>query len=166
MAACTWLYPMREESPVGTTLIEGIDVFSCVTGNASASSTASAGMPYSHGWRHRRSPHAAKRAERCSPECAQGSASLSTRGPSLASTAGSNVNVAASTKMTASMMPRLIERNAGLGTSITAVSEMRTVSPENRTAFPAVSIVTAVASCALSLDPKKAPRKRMTMNSA
>ncbi len=151
---------------MGTTLIEGIDVFNCVTGNASATSTPSAGTPNIHGWRHRRSPHAANRAERCSPECAQGSASLSTRGPSLASTAGSRVSVAASTKMTASMMPRLIERNAGLGTSITAVSEMRTVSPENRTAFPAVSIVTAVAASALSSEPKKAARKRITMNSA
>ncbi len=87
-------------------------------------------------------------------------------GPSFASTAGSSVSVAASTKMTASMIPRLMERNAGLGTSITAVSETSTVSPEKRTALPAVSIVTAVASLASSPEPKKAPRKRMTMTSA
>ena len=68
--------------------------------------------------------------------------------------------------MTASMIPRLVERNAGLGTSITALSEISTVTPENRTALPAVSIVTAVASAADSLEPKNAPRKRCTMNSA
>ena len=64
------------------------------------------------------------------------------------------------------MIPRLIERNAGLGTSITAESEIRTVTPENRTALPAVSIVTAVASSAVSWEPKNAPRKRCTMNRA
>ena len=68
--------------------------------------------------------------------------------------------------MTASMIPRLMLRNAGLGTSITAVSEISTVTPLNSTAFPAVSIVTAVASSGSSFEPKKAPRKRITMNSA
>ncbi len=58
------------------------------------------------------------------------------------------------------MMPRLIERKAGLGTSITALREMRTVSPEKRTALPAVSMVWAVASTGSSREPKKAPRKR------
>ncbi len=87
-------------------------------------------------------------------------------GPSLASTAGSSVSVAASTKMTASMMPRLMLRKAGLGTSITAVREIRTVAPLNSTALPAVSIVTAVASSASSSEPNSAPRKRMTMKSA
>ena len=91
---------------------------------------------------------------------------MSTRGPSLASTAGSSVSVAASTKMTASMIPRLIERNAGEGTSITALSEISTVIPLNSTALPAVSIATAVASTADSLWPKNAPRKRCTTNSA
>ena len=91
---------------------------------------------------------------------------MSTFGPSFASTAGSSVSVAASTKITASMMPRLMLRNAGLGTSITAVREISTVTPLNSTALPAVSIVTAVASWASSLEPKNAPRKRMTMNSA
>ncbi len=98
------------------------------------------------GCRQSRSPQAAKRGERCSPEWTQGSESLSTLGPSLASTAGSRVSVAASTKRTASMIPRLIERNAGLGTSITALSEISTVSPEKSTALPAVSIVCATAS--------------------
>jgi len=84
----------------------------------------------------------------------------------LARTAGSSVSVAASTKMTASMMPRLIDRNAGLGTSITALSEISTVTPLNSTAFPALSIVTAVASAALSREPKNAPRNRCTTNSA
>ena len=68
--------------------------------------------------------------------------------------------------MTLIMIPSAIERNAGLGTSITAESEIRTVAPENRTAFPAVSIVTATASRASRPEPKKAPRKRWTMKSA
>ena len=76
------------------------------------------------------------------------------------------MSVAASTKITASMIPRLIERKAGLGTSITAVSEISTVRPENSTALPAVSIVAAAASSALSRPPKRAPRKRITMKRA
>ena len=89
-----------------------------------------------------------------------------TFGPSFASTAGSRVSVAASTKTTLTMIPSAVDRNAGLGTSSTAESETSTVDPENRTAFPAVSIVTATASRAPSRDPKKAPRKRCTMKSA
>ena len=76
------------------------------------------------------------------------------------------MSVAASTKITANMIPRLIERNAGDGTSITAVSEISTVMPLNSTALPAVSIVTAVASTADILCPKNAPRKRCTTNRA
>ena len=68
--------------------------------------------------------------------------------------------------MTATMIPSAIERNAGDGTSITAVSEIRTVTPLNSTALPAVSIVSATASSTGSLEPKSAPRKRMTMNNA
>ena len=64
------------------------------------------------------------------------------------------------------MIPRLMERKAGLGTSITALSEMSTVSPEKNTALPAVSIVTAAASSAETPEPKNAPRKRITTNSA
>jgi hypothetical protein len=52
------------------------------------------------------------------------------------------------------MIPSAIERNAGLGTSITADSDTNTVSPEKRTALPAVSIVTATALSAGSLEPK------------
>jgi hypothetical protein len=141
-------------------LIEGIPVSSLNSGRASAIRRASAGRPKSSGRRQSRSPQAAKRGERCSPECTQGSESLSTRGPSFASTAGNRVSDAAITKRTASMIPRLIERNAGLGTSITAVSEISTVRPENSTALPAVSMVTATASSADRRLPKKAPRKR------
>ena len=50
--------------------------------------------------------------------------------------------------MTLIMIPSAIERNAGLGTSITAESEIRTVAPENRTAFPAVSIAIVTAEAA------------------
>ena len=64
------------------------------------------------------------------------------------------------------MIPSAIDRNAGLGTSITADSEMSTVTPEKSTALPAVSIVTATASLVLRCEPKWAPRKRATMKSA
>ncbi len=70
------------------------------------------------------------------------------------------MSAAASTKTTDSMIPRLVDRNAGLGTSITALNEISTVAPEKSTALPAVSIVAATASPADSFDPKKAPRKR------
>ena len=63
-------------------------------------------------------------------------------------------------KTTETMIPSAIERNAGLGTSITAESEISTVMPEKSTALPAVSIVSATASRGW-LEPKKAPRKRM-----
>ena len=115
-------------------------------------------MPYASGRRHSRSPQAANRGERCSPECTHGSESLSTRGPSLASTAGSSVSVAARMKTTESMIPRAIERNAGRGTSITALSEMSTVRPENSTALPAVSIVSATASSAEQLASRRTRR--------
>ena len=106
------------------------------------------------GWRQSRSPQRAKRGERCSPECTQRSESESTFGPSFASTAGRRVSVAASTKATLSMIPSAIERKAGLGTSITAESETKTVSPEKRTALPAVSIVIATASRGDCFEPK------------
>ena len=44
-------------------------------------------------------------------------------------------------KKTEIMIPSAIDRKAGLGTSITAESEIRTVAPEKSTALPAVSIV-------------------------
>ena len=147
-------------------MIEGIPVRSESTGRASATSTARARPPNTYGRRQSSSAQRARRGERCSPLCTQGSDSRSTLGPSLASTAGSSVSVAASTKMTATMMPRDVERKAGLGTSITAESETSTVSPEKRTALPAVSIVVATASTGLSPWPKWALRNRMTMNRA
>ncbi len=58
------------------------------------------------------------------------------------------------------MIPSAIERNAGEGTSITAVSEISTVTPLKRTALPAVSIVSATASSTRSCEPNSAPRKR------
>ena len=136
------------------------------TGIASAPRTATVAMPSAHGRRQRYSPQAAKRAERCSPWWTQGSETLSTLVPSLPSTAGSSVSVAARMKMTESMIPTAIERNAGLLTSITAVSEISTVRPLKRTALPAVSIVSSTASTRFSCWPNRAPRKRITMNSA
>ena len=94
------------------------------------------------------------------------SASASTFGPSFASATGSSVSVASRTKTTLAMIPSAIERNAGLGTSITAESETSTVSPEKSTALPAVSIVTATASRTSSFEPKNEPRKRWTTKSA
>jgi hypothetical protein len=64
------------------------------------------------------------------------------------------------------MIPMVIERKAGLGTSITAVSEISTVRPEKSTALPAVSMVWATASAAGSRWPRRALRKRITMKSA
>ena len=69
-------------------------------------------------------------------------------------------------KATESMIPSAIERKAGLGTSITAESEISTVRPEKSTALPAVSIVVATASRVSSAEPKWAPRKRATMKRA
>ena len=91
---------------------------------------------------------------------------MSTFGPSFPSTAGSSVSVAARTKITEIMIPSDIERNAGLGTSITAESEISTVRPEKSTALPAVSIVSPTAWAGLWCWPNSALRKRMTMNSA
>ena len=109
---------------------------------------------------------AAKRAERCSPECTQRSGERVDPRPELRQYRGQRVSVAASTKATLSMIPSAIDRKAGLGTSITAESEIRTVAPEKSTALPAVSIVTATASRVGSFEPKKAPRKRWTTKSA
>ena len=76
------------------------------------------------------------------------------------------MSVAARMKATEIMMPRAIDRNAGLGTSMTAESETRTVMPENSTALPAVSMVSDTASITGRFEPKSEPRKRTTMNSA
>ena len=64
------------------------------------------------------------------------------------------------------MIPSAIERNAGLGTSITAESEISTVRPEKSTALPAVSMATAAASHRRQPEPKSAARNRTTMKSA
>src|SRR5437763_16587025 len=98
------------------TLIDGIPVLSEKAGSASAPSSTIAARPWGRGRRQRRSAQAAERGEWCSPEWTHGSANLSSRGPSFASTAGRSVSAAASTKTTDSMMPRLVDRNAGLGT--------------------------------------------------
>ncbi len=74
--------------------------------------------------------------------------------------------MAASTKMTESMIPPAIDRNDGDGTSITADSEISTVAPESRTALPAVSMVSAIACRASSWWPILAARKRTTRNRA
>ena len=94
----------------------------------------------------------------------------SIRRPSLPRTAGSKVSVAARTATTESMMPSAMLRNAGLGTIRTVVRATRTVSPLNATAFPAVPIVSAIASMdaltrsGFSARACKAARKRTTMN--
>jgi len=141
-------------------------VRSPTTGAASSSNTASAGTPYRRGCAQRRSPQRANRGARGSPARAHGSDRRVTFGPSLASTAGSSVSAAASTNTTDSITPSAIERKAGLGTSITALSATSTVTPENSTALPAVSIAVAAASAGDSRDPNSAARKRTTMNSA
>ena len=78
--------------------------------------------------------------------CTQGSENRLIFPSSLNSTSGSRVSVAASTKTTESMMPPAMERNDGDGTSMTAESDTSTVAPDSSTAFPAVSIVSAIAS--------------------
>ena len=66
------------------------------TGSASASRTSDGGEPeHERAGARAARPRRANRGERCSPVCTHGSASLSTRGPSLPSTAGSRVSVAA-----------------------------------------------------------------------
>jgi len=77
----------------------------------------------------------------------------------LPSTAGNRVLEAANTKTTESMIPIAIERKAGLGTSSTAESEIRTVRPEKKTALPAVSMVVSIASSG-PLESVNAPRNR------
>ena len=129
---------------MGTTLIDGIAVCSCVTGNASTRSSAERGDAVGErpapetlapGGEARRAVltrvHPGQR-EACRPRAR---ASPAPRAAASASRRGR--------RSTASMIPRLIERKAGLGTSITALSEISTVTPEKSTALPAVSIVCA-----------------------
>ena len=141
-------------------------MFRPTTGAARASRTTSDARPHASGRFQSRSPQAANLAERCSPVCTHGSASLLIRWSSLASTTGSRVRVAPRTKRTASMIPPAIERKDGDGTSSTADSEIRTVAPDSSTALPAVSMVSAIACRGLSWWPIRAARKRTTMKSA
>ena len=146
-ARCRWF---------GTTLIDGMPVFSPTIGRASEDEHERAAGPYRIGWRQSRSPQRREAppsgARRCAPTAA---ASASTRGPSLASTAGSSVSVAARTNSDGEHDPeRPSSGTPGCGTSITAESEISTVTPEKSTALPAVSIVTATASRASSFEPK------------
>ena len=136
------------------------------TGRARATSVTTAKPPNRYGRRQSISPQRTERGERCSPLRTQGSDRRSIRGPSFASTAGSSVNVAARAKRTETMMPRAVERKAGLGTSITVESATSTVNPEKSTDLPAVSIVVAIASTGLSFWPKRAVRKRITTKRA
>ncbi len=147
-------------------MIDGMPVFSPRIGNARTTRIASA--PSSEDDRVAPEPlgPAANAGERCSPECTQRSAPLSTFGPSFASVAGSRVSDAARMKTTESMIPSAIERNAGLGTSITAESEIEHGRPGEEHCLAAVSIVTATASTGSSFEPKSAPRKRLTMKRA
>ena len=80
--------------------------------------------------------------------------------------------MAASTATTDSMMPKAIDRNAGLGTIRMAASEARTVRALNATALPAVSTVSATEATMASRSPgsalrrSRADRNRMTRNRA
>ncbi len=125
--------------------MEGMAVVRPTIGAASASNKIRAPRPQATGRFQSRSPHAANLGERCSLDFTHGSASLLIRWSSLNSTNGNSVRVAARTKATESMMPPAIERNDGDGTSITADSEISTVTPERSTALPAVSMVSAIA---------------------
>ena len=79
--------------------------------------------------------------------------------PSLPSTAGRRVRVAARTATTESMIPKAIDRNAGLGTIRIAASEASTVSALKATALPAVSTVSATETTMASRSPGTAPRR-------
>ena len=72
---------------------------------------------------------------------------------------------AARTKLTATKMPSALVRNAWLGTAIIASSDASTATALMRTARPAVSMVTSIASSGANPD-RNAARKRTTMSSA
>ena len=80
--------------------------------------------------------------------------------------------MAASTAITESMIPKAIDRKAGLGTIRMAASDASTVSALNATALPAVSTVSATEATMASWSPGLAPRrsraerKRMTRKRA
>jgi hypothetical protein len=61
------------------------------------------------------------------------------------------VKVASSTKITESIMPSTMVRNAGTGTINTANTLASVMTPENRTALPAVSMASVTAPMAFPL---------------
>ena len=63
-------------------------------------------------------------------------------------------------KTTESMMPSAIDRNAGDGTSITALSEMSTVRPREQDGLAGGVHRLGDGVLDRLLEPKKAPRKR------
>jgi hypothetical protein len=90
---------------------------------------------------------------------AESNLSLVDVGTQFASTAGSKVKVAASTATTASMIPKAIDRKAGLGTMRMAAREASTVKALKATALPAVSTVSATEATMASWSPGSAPRR-------
>ena len=152
---------------LGTTLIEGMPVFSPRTGRASSDERRAPrpGRTGAGGARAAR-PSGRSAASGARPSAPRGATSASTFGPSFASTAGSRVSVAARTKTTLIMIPSAIERNAGLGTSITAESETSTVSAGEQDGLAGGVHRHRDRVAGPSRDPKKAPRKRWTMKSA
>ena len=65
--------------------------------------------------------------------------------------------MAASTATTDSMMPKAMDRKAGLGTIMMAARDASTVSALNATALPAVSTVSATEATIASRSPGSAP---------
>ena len=143
-------YPIRAFADAGTMVIDGMFVRRPITGAAARSSTPRAPRPAGTGWRHSRRPQAWSRSSRPGRILAPERLGMRMRPalilvPSRPSTAGSRVRVAASTATTDSMMPRAMERNAGLGTSKMAARDPSTVRALKATALPAVSTVSATA---------------------
>ena len=68
------------------------------------------------------------------------------RGPTLESSAGSSVSTTATLTSGMSMPPIPMLRRNGTGTTTSATRLMATVTPEARTAWPAVFIATTTAS--------------------
>src|SRR5919108_225468 len=103
-------WPARALACSGSTPVVGIAVRSPRTGSASATSSAAASAPRSRGRRQTSRPQRAKRSLRCCTAPAHGRARRSIRPPSHASTVGSRVSEATSTKATASRIPSALER--------------------------------------------------------
>ena len=149
--------------PPGTTLIDGMPVSRPRTGRASATSDDDgddAVRPAGAATAAR--PRRAKRGERCSPECTHWQREpVDARRRACASTAGSSVSVAARTKTTDEHDPEAIERNAGLGTSITARQrDQHGQAAEQHRLAGGVHRHRGGLRPAPSFEPKNAPRKR------